>query len=59
MIAKIDYTINEVPGIKITGFPTIKLFRKHDNKVVDYLAERHLDKLIYFIRPDMLDKTEL
>merc|ERR1719259_1596544 len=36
VIAKMDSTANELEDIKIQGFPTIKLFKKGDNKVVDY-----------------------
>ena len=43
VIAKMDSTANEVENVKVQGFPTIKLFRKGDNKVVDYNGERTLD----------------
>merc|ERR1712203_1334405 len=36
VIAKMDSSGNELEDIKIQGFPTIKLFKKGDNKVVDY-----------------------
>jgi protein disulfide-isomerase A1 len=29
--------------VKVQGFPTIKLFKKGDNKVVDYNGERTLE----------------
>ncbi len=49
VIAKMDSTANELEDIKIQGFPTIKLFQKGDNKVVDYNGERTLEGLIKFI----------
>ena len=38
-----DSTANEVEIVKVQGFPTIKLFKKGDNKMVDYNGERTLD----------------
>ena len=44
-----DSTTNEVEDVKIQGFPTIKLFKKDDNKVIDYNGERTLDGLVRFV----------
>ena len=33
VIAKMDSTKNEVDGVHVTGFPTLKLFRKETNEV--------------------------
>jgi len=49
VIAKIDLTANELEEVKVDGFPTIKLFRKEDNKVINYDGERSLDGFIKFI----------
>ena len=38
-----DSTANELEDVKVQGFPTIKLFKKGDNSVVDYNGERTLD----------------
>ena len=38
-----DSTANELEDVKIQGFPTIKLFKKGDNTVIDYNGERTLD----------------
>ena len=43
VIAKMDSTANEVEAVKVQGFPTLKLFKKGDNKVVDYNGERTLE----------------
>jgi len=55
VIAKMDSTANELEDIKIQGFPTIKLFKKGDNKVVDYNGERTLEGLSKFLDTDGAD----
>merc|ERR1739848_33211 len=55
VIAKMDSTGNELEDIKIQGFPTIKLFKKGDNKVVDYNGERTLEGFAKFLEPDGKD----
>merc|ERR1712241_591119 len=55
VIAKMDSTANELEDVKIQGFPTIKLFKKGDNTVVDYNGERTLDGLVRFIDSDGVD----
>jgi len=37
VIAKIDATVNELEHTKINSFPTIKLYKKGENKVRDLL----------------------
>merc|ERR1712141_15166 len=55
VIAKMDSTGNELGDIKIQGFPTIKLFKKGDNKVVDYNGERTLEGFSKFLESDGMD----
>merc|ERR1739838_959568 len=55
VIAKMDSTANELEDIKIQGFPTIKLFKKGDNKVVDYNGERTLEGFSKFLESDGMD----
>jgi len=52
VIAKIDSTANELEHTKIQSFPTIKLFKKGDNKVVEYNGERTLEGLAKFLDTD-------
>lgn len=49
VIAKIDATANELEHTKITSFPTLKLYKKGDNSVVDYNGERTLEGLSKFL----------
>lgn len=49
VIAKIDATANELEHTKITSFPTIKLYKKGENDVVDYNGERTLDGFSKFL----------
>ncbi|XP_046807923.1 protein disulfide-isomerase [Lucilia cuprina] len=49
VIAKIDSTANELEHTKISSFPTIKLYRKGDNKVIDYNLDRTLDDFVKFL----------
>merc|ERR1711972_1085410 len=55
VVAKMDSTANELEDIKISGFPTIKLFKKGDNKVVDYNGERTLEGLTKFLESGGVD----
>ena len=49
LIAEIDATENEIPGVSITGYPTIKFWRSIDKKVIDYNFERSLEGFETFL----------
>jgi len=57
VIAKMDATENEVEGVEIQGFPTLKLFKK-DNEVVDYDGGRDLASLVKFIETGEMGASE-
>merc|ERR1712121_218184 len=58
VIAKIDSTADELEHTKIQSFPTIKLFKKGDNKVVEYNGERTLEGLAKFLETEEVEEGE-
>jgi len=49
VIAKMDSTVNELPDIKVQGFPTIKYFPKNSNEVIDFSGDRTLAGFTKFL----------
>lgn len=43
VIAKFDATANEVAGLEIRGYPTLKYYSKTNKAGVDYSGDRELD----------------
>jgi len=43
VIAKIDATANEIDGVSVQGFPTIKFFPKGKTEALDFEGEREID----------------
>jgi len=52
VVAKMDATVNELEHTKINSFPTIKLYKKGDNTIVEYNGERTLEGLTKFLETD-------
>lgn len=52
VIAKMDSTGNELENVKVQGFPTIKLFKKGDNAIIDYNGPRTLEGFKKFLDSD-------
>jgi len=49
LIAKMDSTANELEHTRVESFPTIKLYKKGDNKVIEYNGERTLEGMTKFL----------
>ena len=49
LIAKMDATANELEHTKIRSFPTLKLYKKETNEVIEYGGERTLAGLTKFL----------
>lgn len=49
LVAKMDATANELEHTRIDSFPTIKLYKKGDNTVVEYNGERTLEGMSKFL----------
>ncbi|CAG8638731.1 19997_t:CDS:2, partial [Gigaspora rosea] len=61
IIAKIDATANDIPSssFKVSGFPTIKLFKagdKEEKEIIDYQGDRTLENFIEFITKNAANK---
>jgi len=55
VIAKMDSTANEIEEVKVEGFPTIKLFKKGDNSIIDYNGKRTLEGMAAFLESGGVD----
>lgn len=53
VIAKIDATANEIPGISVQGFPTIKWFVPGKSEPTDYSGERTLEGFNTFLKEQL------
>lgn len=49
VIAKIDGTKNEVKGLQIASFPTLKFFPRDSDQVFEFTGNRTLERLVTFV----------
>jgi len=50
VIAKMDSTANEVEGVDIKGYPTLKFFPAGSDKAIDYEGDRDIDGLKKYLK---------
>jgi len=58
VIAKMDSTANELEEVKVQGFPTIKLFKKGTNEIVDYNGDRTVAGFSKFLESPPKDQPK-
>jgi len=58
VIAKMDSTKNEIDGVDIEGFPTIKMFKKETNEEVEYVGKKDLESMVKFIETGEQEEAE-
>jgi protein disulfide-isomerase A1 len=59
VIAKMDATQNDAPGVDIQGFPTIMLFKAKDNTIVKFNGDRTLDGFVSFLKENAVHASEI
>jgi protein disulfide-isomerase A1 len=59
VIAKMDSTENEVDGVDIQGFPTLKFYPANNKKPLDFEGDRNFDGLLKFIKQNSYYEVEL
>ena len=58
IIAKVDATENEVQGVDIRGFPTLKFFAANNKTPIDYDGSRDFEGLLNFMKEHASIKLE-
>ena len=55
-----DSTKNEIDGVDIEGFPTIKMFKKETNEEIEYIGRNFLlgPNLVVLVSPKSLYRKE-
>ena len=59
VIAKIDASNNDAPGVEVQGFPTIILFKANDNERVNFEGDRTVDGFVDFLAKNAVYGSEI
>lgn len=49
VVAKIDWTEHQIPGIEISGFPSLKYYPKNNKGGIDYQGQRQVWDFVNFM----------
>jgi len=58
VIAKVDSTENEIEGVSVSGFPTLKFFSSTDKTPVDYESGRDEESFVKFLSENVTGLKE-
>ena len=50
LIAKMDATVNEAIGVKVKSYPTLKMWKKGNNRLIDFNGARDFETLVHFVK---------
>lgn len=53
VIAKIDATANEIPGVAVSGFPTLKFFVPEKDDPIDFSGDRTIEGFNKFLKEQL------
>jgi protein disulfide-isomerase A1 len=59
VIAKMDSTTNDAPGVEIQGFPTIMLFKAKTNEKISFNGDRTVEGFVSFLKQSAEYGSEL
>lgn len=58
IVAKMDATANELEHTKVTSFPTLKLYAKGENKIIEYNGARTFEAMTKFLETGGVDQSD-
>jgi len=53
LIAKLDATANEIDGVNIQGYPTLKFYGSKSKQPVDYDGDREFEGIVSFLNEQL------
>ena len=58
LIAKMDATVNEAMGVKVKSYPTLKMWKKGNNRLIDFNGARDFETLVHFVKTGKMELPE-